>query len=155
MIKYKEVEFGSIIYIQNFGCSPDGLAYNQKYKLIGVVEILNVHLFVLVGKDPLCVDELNANKRNSLCYNVMNGMPFLKKSHKYYQQVQIQITLCEADFCDFVIWSSRGMIVERILPDVEFWKDFCSNLINFHNTLMSEYIEMRIPRRLMPVDLKI
>ena len=86
----------------------------------------------------------------------MNGMPFLKKSHKYYQQVQIQIALCEADFCDFVIWSSRGMIVERILPDVEFWKDFCSNLINFHhNTLMSEYIEMRIPRRLMPVDLKI
>ncbi|KAL3886357.1 hypothetical protein ACJMK2_026355 [Sinanodonta woodiana] len=68
------------------------------------------------------------------------------------------IMLCsfKADFCEFVIWSSSGMIVERIVPDVEFWKVFCSNSINFHhNTLMQEYIEMGTPRHIMPVDLKI
>ncbi|KAL3891605.1 hypothetical protein ACJMK2_003860 [Sinanodonta woodiana] len=127
------------------GCSPDGLVYNQDNKLIGVVEMKRP--FVLAGKDPLCVDELNANQRNNLCYHVVNGMPCLKKTHKYYYQVQMQIALCEADFCDFVIWSSKGTIVERILPDVEFWKDLCSKLINFHhNTLMPEYLEIRIPR---------
>ncbi|KAL3882205.1 hypothetical protein ACJMK2_028573 [Sinanodonta woodiana] len=107
------------------GCSHDGLAYcnnNNLKRLIGVVEILNVHLFSLAVKDPLCVDELNANKRNNLCYNVMH---FVKQTFKEY--------------CQTVIFGK-----------------FLVQTINFHhNTLMPEYIEMRIPRQLMPVDLKI
>ncbi|KAL3864938.1 hypothetical protein ACJMK2_006581 [Sinanodonta woodiana] len=87
-----------------------------------------IHLYPELGcrKDLLCVDELNANKRNNL------------------------------HFCDFVIWSSRRMIVEIIWPDVQFFKDLCSSLINlYHNILLPEYIKMKIPRRLMPVDLNI
>ncbi|KAL3874964.1 hypothetical protein ACJMK2_037911 [Sinanodonta woodiana] len=103
-----------------------GFWINHLYPELGcsVVNILNVHFFALTGKDPLCVDEIIANKRNNLCYN---GMHFVKQT---------------------CVTSSFGPQKKMII--------FCFNLINFHhNTVIPEYIEMRIPRQLMPVDLKI
>ena len=65
----------------------------------------------------------------------------------------MQIAICKVEFCDFVIWSPKGMSVERIFPNVEFWQNLHTKLVKFHhNTLMPEHIEMRVPRRLMPVD---
>ena len=44
----------------------------------------------------------------------------LKSSHAYYFQVQLQLLLCEAGYCDFVIWSQSELINLRITPDQEF-----------------------------------
>ena len=37
-----------------------------------------------------------------------------------YYQAQAQLKLCEAAYCDFVMWSEDELLVLRILPDPEF-----------------------------------
>ena len=44
----------------------------------------------------------------------------LSKSHKYYYQVQGQVSICGVGYCDFVCWSQKGLYVERVMKDDEF-----------------------------------
>lgn len=30
--------------------------------------------------------------------------------------------VCRVDYCDFIVWTKKGMFVERILPDPQFWE---------------------------------
>ena len=43
-----------------------------------------------------------------------SGHLVLKKEHAYYSQVQLQIKLNDADYCDFVVWREDGIMVQRI-----------------------------------------
>lgn len=45
----------------------------------------------------------------------------LDRSHAYYYQVQAQLHIVGADYCDFVVWNKNDMFVERILPDADLW----------------------------------
>ena len=66
----------------------------------------------------------------------------------------MQMAVCNVDFCDFILWSPKGMFVQRIERDVEFWNELQFKLTNFHhNVLVPEYFEMRMPRRLLTDDL--
>jgi len=29
----------------------------------------------------------------------------------------------DAEYCDFVVWNSNDIFIERILPDMDFWDD--------------------------------
>ena len=40
-----------------------------------------------------------------------------KKEHAYYSQVQLQIKLSDADYCDYVVWREDSIIVQRIFLD--------------------------------------
>lgn len=78
----------------------------------------------------------------------------LKRTHQYYFQIQMQMAICDVPICDFVIWSPKGILIERIVRDSAFWDDLWPKLTNFHHqVLLPDYIEMRIPRKLMPMDL--
>ena len=47
----------------------------------------------------------------------------VKRSHCYYHQVQLQLfTLCSA-WCDFCVYTTKSIAVERIYPDLEWQKD--------------------------------
>ena len=48
----------------------------------------------------------------------------LKSSHSYYHQVQLQLYVCgnKAAFCDFCMYTMKGVLVERILPDKQ-WQE--------------------------------
>ena len=52
-----------------------------------------------------------------------NGVPTvtLRKSHKYYCQVQGQMGVGCRPWCDFVVYTNKGLSVERISFDNEFW----------------------------------
>lgn len=45
----------------------------------------------------------------------------LDRSHEYHYQVQAQLHIVDADYCDFVVWTPYDIFVERIVPDIEFW----------------------------------
>lgn len=53
---------------------------------------------------------------------IKDGIPKLKKDHVYYDQVQGQMALTGAKWCDFVVYTSRGLSIERIHFDEEHWK---------------------------------
>ena len=48
------------------------------------------------------------------CSSVVNGHLHLKPYHSYYYQVQAQMYITDCDCCDFVIWTTKDMTVERI-----------------------------------------
>lgn len=61
--------------------------------------------------------DLNAAKT---CPANANGAFQLERSHSYYYQVQTQMTVCQVDHCDFVVWAPFLLHVERIGRDVLF-----------------------------------
>ena len=67
----------------------------------------------------------------------------------------MQMAICDVDFCDFVIWSPKGIAIERISRDRKFWDSLYPKLEAFYKeTLLPEYFEMRVPRRLLPMSLQ-
>ena len=132
-------------------CSPDGLIY-ENGSLTKVVEIKCP--LVLEALHPADIIKLKPKQRYTLCYEVNNGAMKLKEKHAYYFQIQMQMAVTDVAFCDFVVWSPKGILVQTVGRDDQFWNQLYPKLLGFHHTiLMPEYLEMRIPRRLMPIVL--
>ena len=49
----------------------------------------------------------------------------LKRSHNYFCQVQGQMAITERMWCDFVIYTEKGMSIERIQFDLDFGTRIC------------------------------
>ena len=50
----------------------------------------------------------------------VNGQPKLKRTHKYYAQAQGLTGVTGATWCDFVVYTNKGMSVECIPFDPQF-----------------------------------
>lgn len=44
----------------------------------------------------------------------------LKTTHHYYHQVQLHMFVCNVSYCDFVVWSTKEVIINRIPRDEKF-----------------------------------
>ena len=64
----------------------------------------------------------------------VNGFPQLKQVHEsgYYEQVQGQMALTGAQWCDFAVCTEKGMSIERIKYNHEFWLATVKRLENFY-----------------------
>ena len=53
----------------------------------------------------------------------LNGVKALqlKRSHTYYSQIQGQLAITERKWCDFIVYTNKGLSVERIDFDSKFW----------------------------------
>ena len=101
----------------HLGASPDGLIACDCCGL-GCLEI----------KCPYC-------SKDSLpeSANFIDDDSKLKKSHAYYYQVQMQIYLHKVQFCDFVVWTTKGIRVERIVAEQEeFFTDVIADVNEFY-----------------------
>lgn len=128
--------------------TTDGLIFNSSGKLTGVVEIKCP--LVLENCNPSDVASIVPRQRYNLCYTVENGNMKIKRTH----QIQMQMAVCDVQICDFVVWSPNGILIECIHRDQVFWDNLRPKLTRFHEqVLLPEYMEMRIPRKLMPVIL--
>ena len=56
----------------------------------------------------------------------------LKKSHRYYYQVQYQLALCGRQYCDFVVWTTQGISRSSIFRDDDFLERRKSKLKSFY-----------------------
>ena len=90
------------------GASPDGIVGT------GILEV----------KCPFtcsdCTFEAAAVAKRSFCLSKSPHGLALKKKHQYYHQVQVQLFVTKAAFCDFVVWSPSQLHIERIFPDSAF-----------------------------------
>ena len=101
------------------GASPDGAVYdpsNHK-EPYGYLEV----------KCPFSVKSLTpvqACDRSGFCCRLSNtGHLELKQSHQYYAQVQGQMAIGERPWCDFIIYTLKGISVQRITFNQSYWKD--------------------------------
>ena len=137
------------------GCSPDGTFTDTLLNVSGLVEIKCPH--VLKNCDPCNFsDHLTPAQCKNFCCVVNNeGKLKLKRNHKYYYQVQMQLALCELDIADFIVWSPKGMSVERISVDKTLWSYMYPQLEAFHKEyLVPEFFLMRLPRELEIIQFK-
>ena len=71
---------------------------------------------------------------------MVNGDLQLKRSHSYYHQVQLQLYVAAhlSHWCDFCIFTTRGVAVERIYPDTHWQHTVLPQLDNYffeHNNV--------------------
>ena len=66
----------------------------------------------------------------------------LKKSHSYYDQVQMQLALTTQSWCDFIFFTLKGMVIDRARFDVEHWKTLKNKILSFYfKYLLAAYME--------------
>ena len=56
----------------------------------------------------------------------------LKRDHAYYAQVQGQMGVTGAKWCDFIVYTSKGMYVERIAFDPNYWQTLRNQLLQYY-----------------------
>lgn len=62
-----------------------------------------------------------AAKSEKFMSRLHDGALKLKHDHEYYYQVQGQMAITGAQWCDFVIYTKAGIAIERIPFDPQFW----------------------------------
>ena len=66
-------------------------------------------------RDGLTVEQ--ASQRADFCCTLVDGQVKLKKDHAYYYQVQGQLAITGARWCDFFIWIGTSVHLERVYAD--------------------------------------
>ena len=88
-----------------------------------------------------------ACKKKDFMSTVNNGRVTLKRTHKYFYQVQGQMAICQRNWCDFVIWTPTSISVERIAFDPGFWANVLPKLeLFFDRAILPELSSPRFPQ---------
>lgn len=108
------------------GASPDGKVIDPGCtQHFGLVE-------VKCPQTKFMVTPLDACSHDNFFLEESNGKPKLKRNHVYYKQVQGQLGITGARWCDFVVYTSKGMSIERIAYDEQFWSTLKTTLKSYY-----------------------
>lgn len=84
---------------------------------------------------------------SQFCCSLKNGHPALRVTHSYYYQVMGQLAIYELPWDDFVIWTKKGLAVERIYFDAMFWQSMLNILRPFYvKNVVAELYTQRVRR---------
>ena len=124
-------------------CSPDGLvSIPGIHESNGLVEI---KCPFLAAEKQLTPQEVADVLSSFLCRRSSDASGLeLNQKHNYFYQVQGQLAITRRPWCDFVVWTPKGMLVERIRFDPKFWEDIKSKLVRFHREAILP--ELTLPR---------
>lgn len=117
-----------------FGATPDGIVSCDCCGE-GILEV----------KCPFCKRSLHlaeaADDGKFCLQTTTDGTLHLKEAHQYYYQIQMQIAVCQKDYCDFVVWTEQDLHLERVEPNPEFWTN-ASNMATcfFKDVLLLELV---------------
>lgn len=110
---------GIYIYEDNgfLAASPDGILLMADSEVsCGIIEIKCPYT-----ARNMTVQEACSNSKPFYCETV-DGAIKLKKNHQYYYQVQGAMGIVGVEWCDFIIWTTKDMTVERTYFDKTFWR---------------------------------
>ena len=99
---------GLIISMSNscLACSPDGwVEDNNSPDIHGVVE----YKCPYASRD---ITPIEASKEKNFFCTMDNGQVKLKHNDKYYYQVQGVMAITKRRWCDFVVWTPKGISIE-------------------------------------------
>ena len=129
------------------GGSPDGLvSIPKKVEPDGVLEIKCPHS----AAEKQFTPQEACSLKNFPCKLVTGvreddiDLLRLKRKHNYFYQVQGLMAITGRPWCDFVVWTPKGLSVERISFDVEFWSTVKPKLVDFHRRAILP--ELALPR---------
>ncbi len=68
----------------------------------------------------------------TFCMRKDDAKWILKRNHAYYFQIQLQMVVCKVKYCDFVLWTEKEFVTERILIDNNFFDTHLANVKDFY-----------------------
>ena len=110
------------------GASPDGLVECCCGE--GILEV----------KCPISCAHTFPSSDNVAFLVEKDGKDVLKRSHKYFDQVQGQLAITKRKWCDFFVFTRHGHFLERIYPDTIYWSSLALNLEYFYLNYMAPEI---------------
>ena len=119
------------------GASPDGYVYDPSaLQSFGLVEVKCPYKYRGYAPIEAC---LNADFFCELVTQSSGDQAFqLKRSHSYYCQVQGQMAITGRAWCDFVVFTSKGIAIERIGFDKLFWEnELLPKLVDFFDNCLA------------------
>lgn len=123
--------------------SPDGLVHCSHCQPVqGLLEVKCPSVHKNKTPEEACSD-------SDFCCQLIDGHVRLKENHNYFFQVQGQMGVSGKLWCDFVIWTLKGMSVERISFQSAVWVTMKSQLESFYvNAVVPELFSNRVKRGL-------
>ncbi|CAL9699753.1 unnamed protein product [Knipowitschia caucasica] len=120
---------------ENFQLKESGLIITPKYPFLGATPdgIGSCDCcgdVILEVKCPYCRKDSEIDE-NVDCLEMRGEHLHLKTSHAYYYQVQCQLLLSKAKYCDFVVWTNTDFFSERITFNGEFCEDMVGRASEF------------------------
>ena len=67
------------------------------------------------------MDEFVADKQSCMVRDA-SGAPALDRNHAYFYQVQMQMFCCGVMYCDFVVSTTKFMLIHRVKYDPDFMR---------------------------------
>jgi hypothetical protein len=139
----------------NVSVTESGLLIHPKYTYIGAspdgVVTLGEETGLVEIKCPFkfrhSTPEQAAENKTFFCKKNSDGSLSLKPEHKYFSQVQGQMALKGCEWCDFVVWTTKGMSIERIYFNIDLWNSTLSCLVKFfHDIIIPEVFTRKIKK---------
>lgn len=120
------------------GASPDRVVYDPLATYPwGLLEVKCPHS--VRKKTPLQA----AKEAKTFMCREENGLLYLNETHQYYYQVQGQLGIAGAKWCDFVVYTMQGISIQRINYDAGFWKSKAQLLSKFYYSyFLPKYINL-------------
>ena len=121
----------------NFKVTSAGLFLDDQYTFIGatpdgITDCTCCGKGLVEVKCPHCVkDGLPEEDTRNFCMVKIDGQWSLKTDHAYFYQVQTQLRVCKAKHCDFVVWTEKDIVAERIVVNQRFFEDLLERIEHF------------------------
>ena len=61
-----------------------------------------------------------------------NGLPYMRKNHIHYFQIQTGMAVCGLKQCDFVVYTNQGIYMVKTDFDDDFWKSTINTVRLFY-----------------------
>ena len=122
------------------GASPDRIVYDASVS--PAFGLLEVKCPYTVFRDGLSMEE--AAREPGFCLASVDGGLKLRSNHAYYTQVQGQLGISGAEWCDFHVWAGQHWHTERIKADTTLWNGtILPKLVDFYNDHAVPYLTLR------------
>ena len=118
------------------GASPDGKVCDTDNGASGIIEVKCPYRCRNLTIKQAC----DTIKQFMLHVDQSESKISLKREHLYYYQVQGQLMVTGAEFCDFVVYTQCDLHVERIYPNVKLMENMIEKLAIFFMQYAKPYL---------------
>ncbi len=134
---------GFVIYKDKpyLGATPDAYVHDPNRKeQYGLIEIKCPYKYRNVTPEDAC---FNSDFCSTICTQAGSTIKItrLEQNHPYYSQIQGQLAISGRKWCDFVIYTLKGISVETIAYDEHFWNNrLLPKLVGFYENCVAPEI---------------